>query len=59
MNKMNINTIEMTRSIRDAHLKQLQGKPQEEWAEFYREKASKLEAPVRQDASKPQPEHIK
>jgi hypothetical protein len=56
MDKTKIKAVEMTRRIRDAHLEQLRGKTPEEWAVFYREKASALQASITSDASNAQPE---
>jgi len=43
MDKKKINTIEMTRKIRDEHAKRLAGKSHSEQIAFYRERAKKLE----------------
>jgi hypothetical protein len=43
MGKKKINTIEMTRKIRDDHAKRLAGKTHAERIAFYREQARKLE----------------
>ncbi len=42
MKKDNIDAVEMTRRIRDAHYQQLKGKTYRERIEFYRMKAQKL-----------------
>jgi len=46
MDKKKINTIEMTRKIRDEHAKQLVGKSHAERIAFYRERARKLEKKI-------------
>jgi len=46
MDKKKINTIEMTRNIRDEHAKQLAGKSHAERIAFYRERARKLEKKI-------------
>ena len=46
MDKKKINTIEMTRKIRDDHAKQLAGKSHAELIAFYRERARKLEKKI-------------
>lgn len=43
MDKKKINTIEMTRKIRDEHAKRLAGKSHAERIAFYRERAKKME----------------
>ena len=43
MNRKKINTIKITRKIRDDHAKQLAGKSYAERIAFYRERAKKLE----------------
>lgn len=43
MDKKKINTIEMTRKIRDAHARRLAGKSHAERIAFYRERAKKME----------------
>lgn len=42
-----INAVEMTRRIRDAHFEQLQGKTPEEAMAFFREKAERVHALLR------------
>ncbi len=46
MDKKKINTIEMTRKIRDEHAKRLAGKSHAERIAFYRERAKKLEKKI-------------
>jgi nucleosome binding factor SPN SPT16 subunit len=46
MDKKKINTIEMTRRIRDEHAKQLAGKSHAERITFYREQAKKMEKKI-------------
>jgi len=46
MDKKKINTIEMTRKIRDEHAKQLAGKSHAERIAFYRERAKKMEKKI-------------
>ena len=46
MDKKKINTIEMTRKIRDEYAKQLAGKTHAERIAFYRERAQKLEKKI-------------
>jgi hypothetical protein len=46
MDKKKINTIEMTRKIREDHAKQLAGKTHAERIAFYRERARKLEKKI-------------
>jgi len=41
-----INTIEMTRKIRDEHAKCLAGKSHAEWIAFYRERAKIMEKKI-------------
>jgi hypothetical protein len=43
MDKKKLNTIEMTRKIRDDHAKRLAGKSHAERIAFYRERAKKME----------------
>ena len=43
MDKKKINTIEMTRKIRDEHARRLAGKSHAERIAFYRERAKKME----------------
>ncbi|HKY54978.1 MAG TPA: hypothetical protein VJM08_11760 [Anaerolineales bacterium] len=46
MDKKKINTIEMTRKIRDKHAKSLMGKSRAERIAFYRERAKKMEKKI-------------
>ena len=46
MDAKKINTIEMTRKIRDDHAKQLAGKSRAERIAFYRERARKMEKKI-------------
>mgnify|MGYP000572013374 CR=1 FL=1 len=46
MDAKKINTIEMTRKIRDEHAKKLAGKSHAERIAFYRERARKLEKKI-------------
>ena len=46
MDKKKINTIEMTRKIRDEHARHLAGKSHAERIAFYRERAQKLEKKI-------------
>jgi len=46
MDAKKINTIEMTRKIRDEHAKKLAGKSHAERIAFYREQAKKLEKKI-------------
>ena len=46
MDKKKINTIEMTRKIRDEHAKRLAGKSHAERIAFYREQAKKMEKKI-------------
>jgi len=46
MKKKKINTIEMTRKIRDKHAKRLAGKSHAERIAFYRERAKKMEKKI-------------
>ena len=46
MDAKKINTIEMTRKIRDEHAKRLAGKSHAERIAFYREQANKMEKKI-------------
>ncbi len=46
MDKKKINTIEMTRKIRDDHARRLAGKSHAERIAFYRERAKKMEKKI-------------
>jgi len=46
MDKKKINTIEMTRKIRNKHAQRLMGKSRAERIAFYRERAKKLEKKI-------------
>ena len=46
MDKKKINTIQMTRKIRDEHARRLAGKSHAERIAFYRERARKLEKKI-------------
>ena len=46
MDKKKINTIEMTRKIRDEHAKQLAGKSHAERIAFYRERAKNIQKKI-------------
>ncbi len=46
MDAKKINTIEMTRKIRDEHAKRLAGKSHAERIAFYREQAKKMEKKI-------------
>jgi hypothetical protein len=46
MDKQKINTIEMTRKIRDAHAKRLAGKSHAERMAYYRERARKMQKKI-------------
>ncbi len=46
MDKKKINTIEMTRKIRDEHARRLAGKSHAERIAFYRERAKKLQKKI-------------
>ena len=46
MKKTTINTIEMTRKIRDEHARRLAGKSHAERIAFYREQAKKMEKKI-------------
>ena len=46
MDKKKINTIRMTRKIRDEHARRLAGKSHAERIAFYRERAKKLEKKI-------------
>jgi hypothetical protein len=46
MDKKKINTIEMTRKIRDEHARRLAGKSHSERIAFYRERAKKLQKKI-------------
>jgi hypothetical protein len=46
MDKKKIDTVEMTRKIRDEHAKRLKGKSHEEQMAFYRERAKKMEKKI-------------
>jgi hypothetical protein len=46
MDAKKINTIEMTRKIRDEHAKKLAGKSHAERIAFYRERAKKMEKKI-------------
>ena len=46
MDKMMINTIEMTRKIRDEHARRLAGKSHAERIAFYRKRAKKMEKKI-------------
>lgn len=48
MDEKQIDTIEMTRKIRDEHAERLAGKSHAERIAFFRERASKLEPLLRQ-----------